>query len=202
MFVTASEDFDAELYGRKHRGTVEYLTRDMGDFSAKLRDGGRRFREIIERDVYRPFDESRAARVLRAAKRYVDNVWQPDQVRYLERIGDIQHAPACMISALMAEPVTRRMYHQQQLDGFSDLYRDNQPGKVGEDHYDYRCVTNGIFMEENGELVATTYYEDLVDTGMEFDFLDQVDILRSWEQMRIHLARRKEDPTSRWNSSL
>jgi hypothetical protein len=57
-------------------------------------------------------------------------------------------------------------------------------------------------MEEEGEWVATTYYEDLPPGTGELEFLDQVDILRTWEQMRIHLMRRKEDPTSRWNSSL
>lgn len=202
MFVSAADAFDAELYGRKHHRTVEYLTRDLDNITHKLRDGGQRFREIIERDVYRPFDESRAARVLRAALRYTENVFRPDQIRYLGTIGEIQHSPASMIASLMAEPTLRRMYHQQQVDGYSDSYVDTQPGKVGEDHYDYRRVVNGVFMEEEGELVATTYYEDLIDQTGELDFLDQIDILRTWEQMRIHLSRRKEDPTSRWNSSL
>lgn len=202
MFVSAADAFDAELYGRKHHRTVEYLTRDIDNLTHKLRDGGQRFREIIERDVYRPFDESRAARVLRAALRYTENVFRPDQIRYLGTIGEIQHSPASMIASLMAEPTLRRMYHQQQVDGYSDSYIDTQPGKVGEDHYDYRRVVNGIFMEEEGELVATTFYEDLIDQTGELDFLDQIDILRTWEQMRIHLGRRKEDPTSRWNSSL
>ena len=108
-----------------------------------------------------------------------------------------------MISAIMAEPTLRRMYHQQQVDGYSENYVDVQPGKVGEDHYDYRRVTNGVFMQdEDGEWSAKTYYEDLLEGSGEFDFLEQVDILRTWEQMRIQLAKRKDDPTSRWNSSL
>ena len=126
----------------------------------------------------------------------------PDQIRYLRTIGEVQHAPSSMIAMLMAEPTVRRMYHQQRVDGYSESYTDNQPGKVGEDHYDYRRVVNGVFMEEEGEWVATTYYEDLLPGTGELEFLDQVDILRTWEQMRIHLMRRKEDPTSRWNSSL
>ena len=203
MYVSAAQAFDAELYGRKHHRTVEYLTRDLGDFTSKLRDGARRFNEIIQREVYRPFDESRAARVLRAATRYTDNLWRPDQIRYLSSIGEFQHAPPSMISAIMAEPTLRRMYHQQQVDGYSENYVDVQPGKVGEDHYDYRRVTNGVFMQdEDGEWSATTYYEDLLEGSGEFDFLEQVDILRTWEQMRIQLAKRKDDPTSRWNSSL
>ena len=202
MFVSAADAFDAELYGRKHHRTVEYLTRDVDNITHKLRDGGRRFREIIERDVYRPYDESRAARVIRAALRYTENVFMPDQIRYLRTIGEVQHAPSSMIAMLMAEPTVRRMYHQQRVDGYTESYTDNQPGKVGEDHYDYRRVVNGVFMEEEGEWVATTYYEDLLPGTGELEFLDQVDILRTWEQMRIHLMRRKEDPTSRWNSSL
>lgn len=202
MFVSAADAFDAELYGRKHHRTVEYLTRDVDNITHKLRDGGRRFREIIERDVYRPYDESRAARVIRAALRYTENVFMPDQIRYLRTIGEVQHAPSSMIAMLMAEPTVRRMYHQQRVDGYSESYTDTQPGKVGEDHYDYRRVVNGVFMEEEGEWVATTYYEDLPPGTGELEFLDQVDILRTWEQMRIHLMRRKEDPTSRWNSSL
>lgn len=203
MYVSAADAFDAELYGRKHHRTVEYLSSDFGYLTNKLRDGARRFRELIQRDVYRPFDESRAAQILRAAARYTDKVWQPDQVRCLDSVGDFQHAPTCMISALMAEPTLRRMYHQQKVDGYSDTYVDIQPGKVGEDHYDYRRVVNGIFMEDaDGGMTATTYYEDILDETGELDFLDQVDILQSWERMRIHLAARKEDPTSRWNSSL
>ena len=47
----------------------------------------------------------------------------------------------------MAQPDIRSLYHKGHCDGYSDTYVDMEPGLVGEQHYDYRRVMDGVVEE-------------------------------------------------------
>lgn len=201
---TVADVFDSFVYGgRMNSNNIDYIERSSRKLSTRLSESARRFYDRVEEEVYKRYDHSEAVRLARAAARRVANIWQRDGIYYLEDIGAIQNAKPDMQRAIMADPVVRRRYHRQEIDGYSETYTDLEPGKVGVNHYDYRQITNGIFMDEDdGELNATTYYEDLREGDSDYDPLEQVDILRQWDRIRIILNKAKEDPTSRWNSSL
>lgn len=201
---TVADVFDSFVYGgRMNSNNIDYIERSAARLSSRLTDSARRFYDRVEDAVYRRYDHSEAVRLARAAARRVANMWRPNGVYYIEDIGGIQNANADMQRAIMADPFVRRRYHRQEIDGYSETYKDLEPGKIGPDHYDYRRVTNALFMDEDdGELNATTYYEDLRDGDIDYDPLEQIDIIRQWERVRSLINKGKEDPTSRWNSSL
>lgn len=201
---TVADVFDSFVYGgRMNSNNIDYIERSSSRLSSRLTESARRFYDRVEDAVYKRYDHSEAVRLARAAARRVANMWRPNGVYYIEDIGGIQNANADMQRAIMADPVVRRRYHRQEIDGFSETYVDLEPGKIGEDQYDYRRITNGIFLDDdNGNLDATTYYEDHREGDTEYDELEQIDIIRQWERVRALIAKGKEDPTSRWNSSL
>ena len=95
----------------------------------------------------------------------------------------------------------RLMYHQQRCEGYTDTYVDMHPGDVGEQHYDYRRVVDGMVMEQDDELVSVQYFDEIKE-GDELDIDDQVAILRTWDSVKAAIEENKEDPTSPFNASL
>jgi hypothetical protein len=139
-----------------------------------------------------------------AAKRAVSNVWQGNYVQYLNDIGQMQWASNTMQRWIMANPSIRQRYLDQTIEGYEGTYiGPENPEELGETHYDYRRVMNGVVedSEEHG-WTSTTYFEDLYEGDRELQLEEQVDILDTWSNILNMLRHGGEDPTSRWNSKL
>lgn len=101
----------------------------------------------------------------------------------------LQEANLTMQRWIMANPQVRELYLGQDICGYSDEYVDLDPGKMGEDHYDYRRVMNGIIRDEpNGDYTITHYYEDLHIGDRELEFYEQEPILHTWSAIDYMLG--------------
>lgn len=198
-----SMGFNAAIYGMPHPGTQAFLQQQFENTSVALTDAGKRFMDGA-RDIYERVSGSQAMRALRASGRKIKSMWQSDTIRALVNIGELQHAPLSMQRYVMAQPDIRHLYHQQRCDGYSGTYVDMHPNDIGENHYDYRRVTNGLFIEQpDGELVAVTYFEDLYEGDRELLLEEQVDIFElTWSAVRNAVRAGREDPTSKHNAEL
>lgn len=166
---------------------------------------GNNFGSQIMTTAYNAFDSfnsSDALRLARAATRGVMNVWNVDTIRPLNTMGEFQWAGPNMQRWIMAEPTVREMYHDGAVEGYDGSYYDMQPNAIGENHYDYRRVMNGIVELDGDDWKYTTYLEDLEGDDRELDIDEQADILLCWENLRSHIEDKGDDPTSRWNSGL
>lgn len=197
--------FDALAYGQPHHSTQQFLANQFENMTHTLQNAGQAFIEQAQQ-TYEALSGSNAMRVLRAAGRAIRNAWQLDEIRPLMDIGQLQHAPLTMQRWLMAEPTTRKLYHQQRIDGYSDTYFDVHPKDVGEDHYDYRRAMDGLLVvdedDESGAWTATTYIDELLPDDQELELDQQVDIQQAWAYLRAKIADGKDDPTSRYNSEM
>lgn len=199
--------FDALAYGQAHPGTQGFLARQFEQTTNVLTDAGAAFMAQA-RDMYERLSGSTAARMLRAAGRSIRNFWQVDEIRPLREIGELQVAPPSMQRWIMAEPTVRALFHKQRLDGYSDTYVDVDPQGIGEDHYDYRRVMDGILVvnedpeSEGPEWTATSYLDELLPDDRDLSIEEQIDILQTWEFAKDAIRRNREDPTSRYNADL
>jgi hypothetical protein len=200
--------FKSLMYGRPHPGTMQFIENQMGYMSQSLSDAGRRFVEEAQ-NMYAHLESSNAMRAIRSVGRAVRSLWQLDEIRELNDIGQLQHAPLTMQRWVMAQPQIRSLFHQQRLDGYSDSYVDLAPGQIGEEHYDYRRVMDGMVVvdetpDESGEFgwTATTYLEELLPEDSDLMLDEQQDILATWGHLLSSLERGKEDPTSKYNADL
>lgn len=200
--------FKSLMYGRPHEGTMRFIENQVGFVSQALTDAGARFMDTA-RDMYSHLEGSNAMRAIRAVGRAVRSLWQLDEIKELIDIGQLQHAPLSMQRYLMAEPTIRGLYQQQRVDGYSDTYVDIFPGTIGEEHYDYRRVMDGIVVEdaepdENGEYgwTATSYLEELLPDEPDLLLVEQLDILASWGGLKAAVEKGGEDPTSKFNADL
>lgn len=203
QFYTGGNDtFDAFAHGEVHPSTARYLENMIHQPTQAISAASQALMNQSA-ELYDRFMGSTAMRRIRAAGRQVASHWQQDTIMPLTTTGQLQTAPLTMHRWLMAEPTIRNLYHQQQCDGYSETYVDAEPGRIGEDHSDYRRVMDGIVeMTEEGDWFATEYLDDIPEDENEFLFEEQFDLLRSWHAMARAVMEKQDDPTSRWNAEL
>ncbi len=165
----------------KYERTMDHLSKITTSTSKEFLNRSRR--------VFEEINSSSALRKTRAAIRAISNIDRSGDIYRPDDIDGFRTAGFRMQRFLMADPVIRKKYIKQQIDGYSHSYLDIQQGAVGEDHYDYRRVTNGVFMPEvteDGETqyVQRQYFERLIDGDRELDVEEQMDMIDNWYMQR------------------
>jgi hypothetical protein len=209
VFVGGDEYFNALTSGNPHQGTINFIQGQFNNPSSNLSETSRRFQEQARVSIEASLN-STAMRLATAATRKLRSLWNENSIQVLTDVGDFQYAPLVMQRYIMAHPTTRRLYQQERCDGYSDTYVDIHIGDVGEDHYDYRRVMDGVVVfsdeeDENGDLdwSSTTYLDELDEDDEELEFESQLDIIQSWETMDEHYKSGKtDDLTSKYNAEL
>jgi hypothetical protein len=191
--------FDYLAFPNQNPVNAAYIQNQLSNFSDTLTEYGRSFIEA-SREIYNKVNDSHAMALAKAAIRRAKSILHPNQVVYLGTLEDIQNAQPVMQRFVMAQPDLRRKYHKQLVDGYSDTYVDLHPGKVENDHYDYRRVTSGIIMEtenEEGESGFTVriHAEDLITGDVDLSFDEKHDIMRTWDVVQMFLDASK-DPSN------
>jgi hypothetical protein len=197
----------ALIYGDVHPGTQRFFESQRGQGLRQLTDTAKKYwNDLTERFGFMASD--RTQRLIREVRRQANWAWHGDFIRPLRTLDDMQLAPPSMIRYVMAEPYARTMYHNHQLAGYDEDYVDLQPGKVGDDHHEYRLVMDGIIQineepDEHGhQWHADTWIEEYMEDEPVLDFRDQLDITETWGTLQRLIEKRLEDPTSLRHASL
>lgn len=199
--------FDALLLGDQAPITTNLIRQQFASIGQNLSQASMAFVEQV-RNTAEELSVGFAAQLVRAAGRALDSLWLPDTIQVLNNIAHIQHAPNAMRRWVMAMPEARELYHAGRTEGYGEYYIDREPGKIGEDHYDWRRVHNGVMQTdvvedgEEYEFKITTYFEHLREEDTELDLVQQADIQATWQAIRPMLKAGGEDPFSRWNAQL
>lgn len=201
VIIGDSGTFNAAAFGVQDWRAQEFLAQQYDSLSSQLTESGKAF-FAGAKEVFEQLSGSQAMRLARAAARKVRSLWNCDEIQRILEIGVMQHAPPTMQRWIMAEPTVRKMYQEQRVDGYGETYQDMHKGDIGENHYDYRRVMNGIVVEdEHGNFTAPTFFDELLDEP-ELTIEEQVDILDTWTALKAFLRKGNEDPTSKWAADL
>lgn len=151
-------------------------------------------RKFVERakDIFEASNSYEALRKTRNAIRSASNIRKSAIIFEAVDIDDFRTAGFTMQRFLMADPVVRKKFHRQQLDGYSETYIDNNPNDIGIDHYDYRRVIDGVIRVEKDEagedqFVREVFYEELTEGDRDLDAVEQLAILDSWDIQRMFI---------------
>lgn len=199
-----ADDFTAAIGGIPTKRVIRRLD-DMYDrFTENLSSRSRDFYErTSKRNEHRRLTVDKFKRKARAVRRATDNLFRSNDIRYLEDIGELQHAPARQLRFLMAEPTVRRRYQLNRCNGWDDRYLDLQPNEIGDTHYDYRIMHDGHYQKrENGDFSVNSYPELYRNGDDELDFEEKVELINSNQQLKWWMEQEGEDPTSRYNTLL
>lgn len=153
--------------------------------------------------VFGQVDYEGIARMAKAINNQLDSIWFRDIITTLSTVPELQNPPPIMINWIMACPEVRELYHQQAVAGYDEFYTDPEPGRNGEEHYYYRRAVNGLFIEnDEGEMEAVEWFEDLWKPEDALDIVDQRSIQATWMHLVNALNEGQSDPTSRFNAQM
>lgn len=199
------DSYDYLIYPEQNPINQTYIQNQLNNFSSTLTDVGMKFVEA-SRAIYEKINDSTAIRTARAAVRMAKGMFHPNMIVPLESIDDIRAAQPMMQRYIMADPTIRALYHNQQCDGYSDTYVDLEPGRIADNHYDYRRVMDAmVFDAEDAdgdyEWRSKNYYEELAPGDRELTFQEKNDILTTWSVMDMFIEAGK-DPSNIFESDV
>lgn len=196
--------FQALAYGAPRSEDRDYLRDHIEAAASRL---GRTASAFVDRarERFESFDLRALDRKLDAVKRKVRHAFDSDDIGPMTRIGEFQNAGINKQRWLMANVKARRLAHADRMYGWRDSYVDMEPGRVGEQHRDYRQVVNGIARtDEHGHRFIEQFFDVYdEDRREELKFGDQTMIMDCmWENLEAIIAEGKDDPSDPSNGSL
>lgn len=178
--------FNATLFPEATPETTQWLNDQFHRDTSMLTDMGRQFLDNAVEYWKKSYDPNLMRRV-RAMTRELPEMAHPNIIRVIRDIDGVQNAQPVMQRYIMANPSVRKLYHRQLCDGYSDSYVDLEPGVIGDDHYDYRRVMEGIVVmlpipgSQETTWQVSMYPEELAEGDRSLDADEQFIILDAWE---------------------
>jgi len=176
------------------RERMSSTMRTMGNFASKYLNEAR---EKLEK-----FDLGRLRDRVEVMRDRFGRRWDEDRILEVVDLGGFQNAKPTMRKYIMAEPRTRRLYHQGRLDGYGSLYQDDEPDCVGREHTAYREVMQGASVGDEEEDRFVTYLGLETEEGHPLSHVERTAVRRTWAEQKAILDRGKQDPTSPLRKTL
>lgn len=195
LVTLTPEAMNHHLYGDNSDFMMEYLDYQMDRMSPVAGGTPNRIRQAMERSYEYVSDNlnrySIHNELSRVGLKELDFYFED-----LNSFEELQKANTTMQRWVMAEPRVKKLYLEQNLDGYNGQYNNISGDTYGEDDYDYRRATNGMVLEnEEGESYYNQYFEDLMDGDRELDFHEKVAIMNTWDTIRGIMSRSTYDFT-------
>lgn len=193
--------FNHLLYPDQHPGNITYIQNQFNSINPNmLTDVGNRYIQKAK-DWSESIFNSPLAQSARHAIRAAAGMFHPNMIQCLRTLEELRYAQPVMQRWIMAEPELRSYYNKNLAEGYDGSYVNNFPNKLGDDHYDYRRVMDGIVVADEKGWEYTNYHECLLPDDRELTLLEQRDILTTWDIMKA-FVQAGEDLSSKDGSKL
>lgn len=195
--------FDALIYGGGNNSAQNFIQNMNAQFNNSVHQDFLPMFQNLAGTVFEAVNVSKGLDQLRALGYKLTGTMNPNAISVLDSLIEMQQANAGMQRWVMACPEIRTLYHNGMISGYDGGYEDLNPTDVGENHYDYRRATNGIVMERpDGRMEAWQFFDAETPEEDILPFLDQVDIICTWDNMKATLDLGIDDPTSMHGGKL
>lgn len=108
-----------------------------------------------------------------------------DYIEELTSFNALQNANLVMQRWVMAHPEVRRDYLEQNIEGYSETYKNVFGNEVGEKDYNYRLVMDGVIQDQDDSWIVKHYNMDLMPGDRELDHYEKVKILSTWQAIDL-----------------
>lgn len=180
MVLSLSEpSVDMLLYGDKSNFLAGYLTNQMQQIGPAFNEFSQRVYNSIQNSYnfitdkltqYGIRNELSAAGVNVLDNQYMELLsWQA-----------LQQANPTMQRWIMSHPRVRQLYVDQNVDGYSDQYKNIYGKGVAEEDYNYRRVMTGVIQDSGKYSVVKHFFEDLLPGDRELDHYEKNIILNTY----------------------
>lgn len=198
-FSLVDEDelaWGAVLSPNQSNGLQRYIQDQFTNVGQYVSEAARRCSESAQKAVELINNSATVSRIRNTISKLRGMIHQ-NKIQYIERREDFELAPVIMQRYIMAHQGVRRLYHQQRIDGYAGDYVDEEPGKVGIEHYDWRRANHEMFVtDEHGVGYQYFFNEDLAHEEDDLTTYEKSCIHFTWSALDAFMAAGAKDPTS------
>lgn len=171
---------DYVLYGNKSNIVGNYIMQQISSLPTVFNEFGQRVYNNLMSTYNFINDKLIQYGILnqlnKAGVKVIDNF-----IEELLSFQALQNANVTMQRWVMAHPLVRQDFLNQNIDGYSETYRNVFGKEVGEKDYNYRLVMDGVIQDQDDSWVVKHYEQDLMIGDKELDHYDKVKILNTWD---------------------
>lgn len=190
------------LFGTLSQNTVNYLKAEIQSLASNTSEYSK---QLYERSLalFDQVNSEKANLLAEAVLSQVDSMMGLDIIEPLLTIDLLQAAKPIMQNWIMTNPVIRQAMYDGKLEGYSDTYKDPEPGLVGHEMEAYRFLMNGVVVEHETQSGQYSLYYDRehnADTQLTMRKLSA--IVETQEAAVQAYLQGDRDPTSQYDASL
>lgn len=187
---------DAYLYGGSNSGILNnYLANQMAQIQPAFNAFSQRIYDSIASSYNFINDKLVQYGILNQLQsqglQALDNYYMT-----LSSFQDLQNANLTMQRWVMAHPVVRQLYLDQNIDGYSNSYQNVFGKDVGENDYNYRRIMDGALVDGDDCWVVKYYLDDLMPGDREPNHYEKTQVRNTYDTIDHFLATCKFDFTS------
>lgn len=123
-----------------------------------------------------------------------------DYFSILKTVHDLSSANVTMQRWVMANPIVKKHYLEQNLDGYSDSYTNVFGKDIGENDYNYRMVMSGVVVDTDEYTGYSMYYDQPYPGDRKISYEEKMTVLATWDHMEQILNSSNIDFTHQTNS--
>lgn len=194
-FPVEQHVFDMILYPQQHPNNSTWVHQNLHNVNVQLTQAGTEHMLHLQQMNRKLNDESNL-RNARNAIKDIQTSLKPNIILPLLSPDNLEHATPVMQRYIMACPEVRQPYQQGRLDWYNESYVDEEEGKIGEDHYDYRMAVSGVVQDDASYLISL---EDIREGDRELTPREQADISVTWEYVKKSIEE-NYDPFKRYRN--
>lgn len=185
---------DSLLYRPLENNVLNYLNQHIDTAIQATRNLSQTFIDGVH-SLYNKFNSDQARLQSKLAMNYAGQHIDQNMIHYV-KYEQLHAANLMMQRYILAHPQLGELHSQDMCYGYQDTFIPLEPGKYGKDTIEYSRVMDGVIQfEEDGKSFIETYSIYDNDThGDDIDIIDQISILRSWDNVSRMIAN-KIDPS-------
>jgi hypothetical protein len=191
-----SSALDYMMFGDNRSKVSNYIQQQINE----LRTYAPRFFEGIKDVVYNTYNyltnEFLFTKTLQHLQDNNINIHNQEIFEYLSYEA-VRDANITMQRYIMAYPQLRELYLNNKIDGYSETYVNMFNDDIGDSHYDYRKVMDGVIVSTENGFKFTHYNDELLPGDKPLSFVDRMTILRVWDEIDFLLNGTNYDFTNK-----
>lgn len=165
----------------------ETMRTTLSTQAANFFDGAQKMFTIIS--------SSDAVQLMRNLTTKSDSTWNDHNITRLTTVPELQTAGLVNQRWIMANPTVRQVYLDGGISGYAGSYENFGGDAIGENHFDYRLVMDGIVTHDEKSYGFKTYYQAMPEGERELTIHEKADINASWNAIVGAVEAHEEDPT-------
>lgn len=192
---------DVYAGGHLDTNTQNWLGQRFDTMRATLSTTAQNFFDTAQR-TFTLMGSSEAIQALRNLTVKSEKMWQSNNIQRHDTLVELQTAGVINQRWLMACPEARSLYLSGELSGYAGSYENFGGQAIGETHFDYRLVMDGVITSDETSFQYTAYYQAMPEGERELELYEKADIINSWNRMRYYLDLHDEDPTCPYGNKM